>query len=1091
MSLVFIKRFLSKAEFKIASFYILISGIYIYISDNILPAHLEGTDALIRYQTYKGWGFVLVSGLLLYFLIRKYKAYQSKYETRREQLETHFRAVAEHGRDIVYRYTFQPEEEIEYISPAVEKITGRPQGYFYEDPAHFRKDLFPWDKQRFNHLLENPQQFSNTLTHQWKDSIGKVLWFEHRITPLYDESGDLTAIEGIAREVTREMEQRQQLEFHSEILRNIHDAVVGTDKNLRISYWNAGAERLYGYAKNEIFGKHVSILYDEVNKSNLEDIKQTVTQDNKYRQTRKAKRKDGEIIWLDQVITEQNDDLGNRTGFLSVSKDITEQHENEEELRENLALFSTLIGNLSVGVVVEDDSRNIIHANRVFCDYLGFENPGELIGENGPDLIARIKTLLKDPEEFEKEIEARIENKTRTIGEEISLEDGRFFERDFIPIQIESQQRGNLWLYRDVTKRKKMEARLRESNNLYERTLSALEEAVFVVDSKTRKVISCNQAVEQIFGYLQDEITGHTTEQLYCNLEDYQKFGKWSESVLEEDSVFHGEYQMCNRDGDEIITNHTISWLSEDEPPDGKVVSVVRDISERKKHEEALRESERQFREIFENIQEGFYRITPEGKFLLVNPRFAEILGYEDPETFTGMRVEDCPCFDIYPRDKYQRLLEEHGKITGFESTWMRKDGIEITVRENAHTVETEEGEILFYEGTVTDVTEQKKLEEQLIHSQKMESMGQIAGGISHDFNNILATLSGALQMLQLKIEAENSTEKYFEMMEAALARGETITDRLLTFTRSDKPKVQPVSLQSFLYSIKQIARHTLPTDTKIKVEGYQGNDLVAVEKNQLQQVLLNMCINASHAMNSGGTIALGIRRANPEEINTHIKEPAQEYLCVEVVDEGHGMSEETQEKIFEPFFTTKEHGNGTGLGLAVAYKIVKNHDGWIDVESSPGKGTTFTIGLPVTTDLVESEIPADIPPDFTGDGEFIFIIEDEEPIRIILTERLKSSDYRVESVETGDDGIRYFREHVDGIDAVITDLGLPDMSGMEVATILHSVDPEMPIIGITGYVDKENYLSLQEAGFREIIKKPFELKEVLTKIKEVLRGQR
>jgi len=946
------KRFVRHAAFRISVWYLLLAGGYIFISDNLLPGFFDDPSLLTQYQTYKGWGFVALTGLMLYFLIRQYAHRIFEKEQALQESQKCFQTVTEHARDILYYYRFEPELRVKYINPIVEDFTGITAQEIYDNPQLIYTQVHPDDRQALRTLLQSGDLQTEPTVVRWKHAEDDYIWVEHRNTPEVNEAGKVIGVRGIARDVTEQTKNRHRLEFQADILRNINDAVIAIDLDGTVTYWNQGAEKRYRYTAGEMLGSPIQILHTDQDVA--EKTLKKLEENGELRQETQVISGDGSRLWIDQYLSTRYSDEGEPIGYLSVSK--------------------------------------------------------------------------------------------------------------------------------DITRRKAQEHALRESKNLYEKTLSALEEAVFVVDTKSREVVSCNPAVERMFQYTSSELIGRSTRHLYRSDEDYQNFGEWSTGILTEQEVFHGEFRMQRKDGKVILTDHTISWLSGDEPPEGRVVSVIRDITELMETREALRESEELFRGIVENMVEGFYRTTPEGKILVVNPQFAQMLGYDTPDKLEGNYLSDFNHFEKYDRDDFISRIHNRGLVRNYQNTWINRDGVEMTVKENAHAVYNRDGEILYFDGTVEDITEQKALEQQLIQAQKVEALGEVAGGIAHDFNNVLATIGGAVQMIQLQSE-NDKISKYLDMMDEAMTRGESITERLLTFTRSTAPQVEPISLQSFLYDLKELIQPTLPITIRMEIGEYSGQDLVAAEKTQLQQVLMNMCINASHAMNSGGVITLALRKASDKEVRTHVPTPDTDYLCITVSDTGQGMPESVRQRIFEPFFTTKELGQGTGLGLAIAHKIIQNHNGWIDVDSDPGKGTTFTIGLPATDEIIQSTIPEKTLHDFTAGGEHIFIIEDESPIRDVLQDTFESVGFTVSVAGNGQEGIDRVNAMENSVDVLVTDLGLPDMSGEEAAALIRKRRPDIPLIAITGYVDEEKYQMLHDKGFRAILKKPFDLQEVLMSV--------
>jgi|GEM_PF-6565281 len=389
------------------------------------------------------------------------------------------------------------------------------------------------------------------------------------------------------------------------------------------------------------------------------------------------------------------------------------------------------------------------------------------------------------------------------------------------------------------------------------------------------------------------------------------------------------------------------------------------------------------------------------------------------------------------------------------------------------------------------DMREQRALEHQLFESQKMDVLGQLAGGIAHDFNNVMTTIHGATKILEMELHKKPGLpaddRRYFEMIESSIERGKTVTERMLTFSRTEEPEFHPVSAMSYLKDVQTLARHSLKESVTVTVDPFGGNDLILADKGQIQQVLLNLCINAADAMPGGGTIRLGLQNPSPERVQRCAPESDRQFLCIYVADEGIGMDEHTLQRIFDPFFTTKEAGRGTGLGLTTVKKIVRNHGGWIDVESAPGRGTTFYVGLPHPTkpaELKSFKIHKEVP---QGNGEHLLIVEDEAALQTILREFFTNENYTVSVANDGIQALKIYEKQAESVDVIITDLGLPRMTGQELIRELQKRAPHLPIIATTGYFDPEQEARLKAKGFKHILYKPVDIGEINRVVTQVL----
>ncbi|MCF7843068.1 MAG: PAS domain S-box protein, partial [Lentisphaeria bacterium] len=403
------------------------------------------------------------------------------------------------------------------------------------------------------------------------------------------------------------------------------------------------------------------------------------------------------------------------------------------------------------------------------------------------------------------------------------------------------------------------------------------------------------------------------------------------------------------------------------------------------------------------------------------NQAFTDLFGY----TLEEIRGKETAYLyaDTEDYEKMDAKLRQHMVDPQFPMTfqYQKQSGETFPAETSAFYLRNPEGEITGFIGLIRDVTDRKQMEYELIEAQKMEALGQIAGGIAHDFNNVLAAISGAQQMLELQIQNE-TMHRYLKMIKSSVERGKTVTNRMLTFTRSSKLDVKPVALGSFLEEFKDITKYTLPQEIQIHIEEITNQHTVEVDPVQFQQVLFTLSINAADAMPDGGTIQCTVRQPTERERRVFLRGNTDPYWCLLVTDEGIGMDEETMALIFEPFFTTKESTQGTGLGLAVVYKILQMHNGWIDVESTPGEGSTFIVGLPACNPegspaVMEKSI-------IQGDGETILIVDDEESIRNMVDETLSTNGYQTIQAETAQQALDVLLDSPSSVHLVLTDIG-------------------------------------------------------------------
>jgi nitrogen-specific signal transduction histidine kinase/CheY-like chemotaxis protein len=394
------------------------------------------------------------------------------------------------------------------------------------------------------------------------------------------------------------------------------------------------------------------------------------------------------------------------------------------------------------------------------------------------------------------------------------------------------------------------------------------------------------------------------------------------------------------------------------------------------------------------------------------------------------------------------------------------------------------------------DISERKRLENQLLHAQKMESIGVLAGGIAHDFNNVLSMILTSAEILKEKTRNDKGLQRYADMIATAAERGAAIAKQLLLFARSEKGKLKPMSIATVVLEAQKLLEHTLPKFISIKSEIETSDAVIMGDADQLHQALLNLALNsrdAIEAKSANGTIIFRVGTISYGELQKKFPLIQKEtYVVLSVSDNGTGMSEETTSRIFEPFFSTKGRGKGTGLGLSIVHGIAQNHHGLIDVVSSIGQGTTMSLYFPlVSAELKDSSkhIKRESIPEKSGDERTstILIVDDEEGLREMLAEILQGNDYNVITASNGIDAVKKYQSHCDEIDMVISDLGMPLMGGEEVFNKLVEINPGVKMVFMTGYLEESSRNGILRRGVKNIIHKPFRIEEILDCVAHVL----
>lgn len=651
--------------------------------------------------------------------------------------------------------------------------------------------------------------------------------------------------------------------------------------------------------------------------------------------------------------------------------------------------------------------------------------------------------------------------------------------------------------------------KLDESRERYRTTLDAMPDMVYET-TFDGKILYANQAAFETLGY---PLNGSRRVSLMDLLdkEGLETVFRVTEELLDGKEPQPAYYNVRAADGRIVPVESRVTLLKRDsrEPT---FLGVVRDITERKRVEDELqryrehleeevkkrtrelietngqlREKEEKYRSLFEESKDVVFISAPDGKFLDINPAGVEVFGYSSKEEVLLLDVAK----DIYvnedDRETLKGILEEQGFVKDYELVLKSKDGRELNVLVTATAVRDEAGVNVAHRGIMRDITERKQLERQLFQAQKMESIGTLAGGIAHDFNNILSGILGYASLLKSETSKNDPHFSFLDTIEKSATRASELTAKLLAFARGGKYKAKAVDLNRVANETLDIIGRTF--DKAIEIETHFHNSLPTVEADatQMEQVLMNFCVNARDAMPEGGKLIIetDVALLTEEYVRKHMGAKPGSYVVLSVTDSGIGMDKETMEKVFEPFFTTKEEGKSTGLGLAMVYGVVKNHGGHVRVYSEPGYGSTFKVYLPVYGKPEEQDTPQYEP--LLGGSEVILVVDDEELILSLTSDLLKSHGYKVLLAKDGEEAIEVYQEHDGGIDLVILDMVMPNMGGRETFLKLKDLNSGVKAILSTGYSQNGRAREILASGVKGFIQKPYNVFKLLTEVRKVL----
>lgn len=723
-----------------------------------------------------------------------------------------------------------------------------------------------------------------------------------------------------------------------------------------------------------------------------------------------------------------------------------------ESLAESEDRFRKLVEALPDAVLVHCANR-IVFVNP-FCVRLhGAERAEQLLGRDISEFI--------QPEHYPA-IQERIKE-CRSTGEASAPLDSVLIACDGTIVDVEAVAIPTVWdgepaievVLRDIRKRKKSEqAEFEFHKHLELAQKSGLRIGLWDWNLSENTVQWSDESYRQ-FGYARSAFSGRVDEAVSrIHPEDRQKVADAIDKVLTGlEEEYAAQYRLVQPDG-------SIRWIDAHgvvvRNGSAHMIGVGVDITELKITEQQIQKSEEKYRNLFENSGYGMFLSKPDGSLSDVNPALVKMLGYSSKEELLTRNLER----DIYEDPAVRKAIlsnfERGDRVRDVETNWRRKDGKIVVVSINGAAFREKDGSINHFEVMAEDVTERRSLEEQFRQSQKMEAVGLLAGGISHDFNNHLGVILGSADLLMEKLSTP-SQQRYVEAITKAGKKAAQLVRQLLAFSRKQVLYPAAMNMNSVVSDIGGILRRLIGED--VRVATYLKADLgsIRADRGQIEQILMNLATNARDAMPGGGTFSIRTENAQLGEKDAarypYVKTGA--YVHLSASDTGTGMSEEVRARVFEPFFTTKGKGRGTGLGLATVYGIVKQSGGYIWVASELGRGTTIDLYFPRVDEVVQPEAPiVSGQIDYPRGTETILLLEDEDCLRKVTRELLLESGYKVLSAERGDIAIDLASEYEEPISLIISDVVLPEMSGPHAVSKLQLLHPEMKVLYVSGYAE-------------------------------------
>ncbi|MCP4686270.1 MAG: PAS domain S-box protein [bacterium] len=902
-----------------------------------------------------------------------------------------------------------------------------------------------------------------------------------RIKELEDKSARLIKLEEARREGERRL---------ATLMDNLPGIVYRcrNDRDYTMEFISDGCREVTGYSPEELVDNASLSFNDLIHADDQsmvwEQIQQAVVDQRNYTLTYRINCRDGQEKWVWEQGVGVFDDSGRLLALEGFISNITDQKNNEDALRREMEFIDTLLQAAPVFFVALDYDGRVLMMNQAMLKTLEYRAE-EVIGTDyvqsyvpqveRAGLSDLFKTLTKPGGVTlnRSHLQSRSGNQllVEWHGRTVTDSEGKF--RFFFGVGS------------DVSEREKAELELRKRESELSAIFRAAPTGIGLVVN--RVIHEANARLCDMTGYTKKELIGQNGRMLYPDDSEYDFVGEQKYRQIREKGTGTVETRWKRKNGEIVDILLSSTPINPDDLEEGVTFTAL-DITERRKSQEALRSSEERYRQLIETMNDGLATADADGRLTFVNKRLCDMLGYETGE-LTGRETSDFFDADNQKILEDQQVRRKTGVQAIYEIAWTKKDGSQISTIMSPGAVLDDAGEYQGSFAVITDITERKRLEEQFQHSQRIETVGRLAAGIAHDFNNMLSPILCYTELvLEDLLPADSHRAQVVEIQKAA-ERARDLTQRLLAFSRKQVLELKPVNLSDKVMDFEKMLRGTLREDIELRffLDPDAGN--IRGDVSQIEQILMNLAVNAQHAMPKEGSLSIEVVQVEVDKVLTDQQTDLTpgKYLQLSVSDTGVGMDEETVQHVFEPFFTTRPTGKGTGLGLATVYGIVKQHGGQISVRSQEGKGTEFRIYFPLTSEPLEIPKARSSLRDSAVCNETVMVAEDEQMLRDLVCTVLGGQGYTVISAASGQDCLQVVEDNEGPVHLLLTDVIMPGLNGKELYDRMSALVPNLKVLYFSGYAaDIIADHGVLDEGI-SFLKKPFSVASLVSKVREVL----